>query len=120
MPCENNEERQKETDERGYGRKLGEYFRHLWKEFTVTGVSVIVTGQRLGARDGAPVEVVYSITVDSVKTIPPGQGGSLRGEKNKDNRFTFVQIGHSVLTNSYTLFLAGRYTGSDPPTEPPS
>jgi hypothetical protein len=115
------QERQTQTDEPGgYVERLERYFRSLWPQAEITRVTAVVIGHRFGTRPGdPPLEVSFSITIHSKFAIPHALDGKSVGKAGKPDRFTFVQLGNSVQTNSYSTAIMGTYTGSDPPTEPP-
>jgi hypothetical protein len=116
MPYKSIMERQIECD-KSYAAKLMKYFTELYKEYVVTRVSVIVTGQ--SSAPGIPIEIAYSIAIYSELAIPEvGKGKTIKG-KDPKNSFTHVQLANSIKTNSYSTLVAGHYTGSDPPADPP-
>ncbi len=121
MSQKSQQERQTQTDEPGgYVERVEKYFRGLWPGADITRVSALVLGQRYRVRPGDPeLELVFSISVDSKFAIPHAGDGKSFAKQGKQDRFTFVQLGNSVHTNSYSTTLMARYTGSDPPTEPP-
>ena len=82
---------------------------------SVNRLSIVAIGQRFPT--DAPVEMAYQIHIDSDQQVN-GLTGTILGTDGK-TRFTFVQAGPSVLTNSFRVVIAASYNGNDPPDIPP-
>lgn len=104
-------ERQSQLNQDGYAAKVQAKF---WSEANVTGLSVLVIGQRYPGT--GRVELALRIHVDGTDPIAARQGTAT--SKDGASRFTFFQNPSSVFTHSYSAYADASYNGADPPTFP--